>query len=686
MHAILASALLVTPARATADPDVELDGETIVVIDRAPDEAADDRERALADAPFVTVVRPDDRPATASIADAVATTAGVQTKSLGGLGAFQSINVRGASPGHTAVLIDGVPLARIAAVTADLGRLSLGSFSEVELYRGSVPVELGGAGVGGALNMVTRLGRSERGERLSTSAGAGSYGAHHVRARYGDDHPGYASSITAGYQAAAGDYSFFDDNSTALNPNDDQFQVRRNNGFRQVDGAVRLGSTDRDLVGGARALWKRQGLPGSVAQPALDAELTTLDVVADGRIDIAVGSAIASQLGYVLVERQRMRDPMGELGLGAADRKYLTVSGGASSTWKLPLGSHRLATGVEMRGDRFVDRDARGAQPRLSGTRIGGSVLAAFDIAVSPSVAITPATRLDAVRSAPTPMTSGPNALDQIPARWDVVPSPRLSMRVAIGDDAALKGSAGWYVRLPTLLEVFGNRGYVIGSPDLRPERGPSSELGVVWAPRKAIGAIDQVLVQADVFGNRANDAIALISTAGFVARAANIGDTQAYGAELVASARLARTVSLTTSYTRLVTEQISNDVSVDGKPVPRAPAHQLYARGDVARTIARRTASVWVDLSWQSHSFLDPASLGRVPGRAIVGAGARCELGWGTALAVSVANLTNLRITRLPLDPPPSPTFTAAPAALADVAGYPLPGRSYYISLEWSY
>ena len=45
-------------SRAVAD-----DTETIIIIDRAPDAAARDRERALGDAPFVTVLHPDDRPA-----------------------------------------------------------------------------------------------------------------------------------------------------------------------------------------------------------------------------------------------------------------------------------------------------------------------------------------------------------------------------------------------------------------------------------------------------------------------------------------------------------------------------------------------------------------------------------------------------------------------------------------------
>jgi iron complex outermembrane receptor protein len=164
------------------------DSETIVIIDTAPDHAARDRDAALGEAPFMTVVHPDEHPATTSVADALGATVGVQTRSLGGLGAYESVSVRGAAPGHTAVLVDGVPLARIAAVTTDLGRFTLDAFGEVQLYRGAVPVELGGTGVGGAVNLVTRLGRGEHGERVRASAGMGSYGARHVRVHYGDDH------------------------------------------------------------------------------------------------------------------------------------------------------------------------------------------------------------------------------------------------------------------------------------------------------------------------------------------------------------------------------------------------------------------------------------------------------------------------------------------------------------------
>ena len=261
---ILAFALTVRAAHAD-------DGEVIVIVD---DTAARDRDRALGEAPFVTVLHPDEHGATASVADAIATTVGAQSRSLGGLGAFASISVRGQPSGQTEVLVDGVPLARIAAVTTDLGRFQLDAFGEVDLYRGAVPVELGGAGVGGALNLVTRLGRGEHGERLRASIGTGSFGARHARLHYGDDHGAVKSSTTIGYVGATGDYTYFDNNGTLLNAKDDAYRVRRNNGFDQLDAATRIGDAASPLVkpGGPKVIVKGSSTDPETITPGLTEE------------------------------------------------------------------------------------------------------------------------------------------------------------------------------------------------------------------------------------------------------------------------------------------------------------------------------------------------------------------------------------------------------------------------------
>ena len=675
---------------AVADPPAVGD-ETIVIIDRAPDpEAAPDRDRALGEAPFVTVIHPhtEDHPATTSVADAVGATVGVQTRSLGGLGAYESISVRGAAPGHTAVLVDGVPLSRIAAVTTDLGRYALDAFGEVALYRGAVPVELGGAGVGGALNLVTRLGPGEHGERVHLLAGAGSFGATHLRAHYGDRHGHWLSSTTVGYQSARGDYSYYSDNGTPLTARDDTYLVRQNNGFHQLDAATRIGDEAQTTAGGVRFAYKQQGLPGSITQPALATSLSTLDVVGDARHTTDVGPATATQLGYVLVEQQRLRDPDAELGIGSQDRGYLTLSGGASSTWHLPIARHRAAAGVELRADRFRDADRTNMREPLVGDREGGALMASFDLVLDPDAAIvvTPALRWDLVRTSPAPMAVGPDALAPLPTRWDRVPSPRLSARGAVTTDLSIKASAGWYVRLPTLIELFGDRGTISGSPALRPERGPSADAGFVWAPAKALGDLDRIFVEASAFATRSHDTIAFVSSIGYIARALNIANTQSYGGELVASARIARTVSVTANYTRLVTQQLTEEASYANKALPRQPAHALYGRADVVRRVRGRTGSLWADASWQSQTYLDQANLMEVPARVLAGVGARVELVAQLAIALSIDNLTDERVQYLPLVPPPRPDLTRTPTALADVAGFPLPGRSFFVSLDWSH
>nr|HEX4313962.1 TonB-dependent receptor [Kofleriaceae bacterium] len=657
-------------------------GETIVVVGRMPGDGAPDRDRALDDAPFVTIVHPDDQPATASVADALATSAGVQARSLGGPGAYESVSVRGNVPGQTEVLIDGIPLARLAAVTTDLGRFALDGFGQVELYRGAVPVDLGGAGVGGAIDMVTLLGPGAGGELASVTLGAGSFGAKLVRARYGDAYAGgrWLSSVTAGYQRATGDFPFYSTNNTPLDPHDDSTQIRRNDGYDQVDVSARLGRADRAVVGGVRVAWKDQGLPGAVSEPSLSASLSTLDVIADARGEQAAGDGLVTELGYAVVEDQHLRDPSGELGLGAETRIYRTLSAGAQTSWRGAPGE----AGVELRADSFRDTDDTGEQPTVTGARAGGAVLASHDLVLAPELIVTLAARVDALRTAPAPLTVGPMALAPIPARWDVIPSPRVAVRAPVAPDVAIKGSAGWYVREPTLVELFGDRGFLLGTPTLRPEQGPSADLGAVWAPLHGVGdAIDRVMLEADGFATQPRDTIAFITTAGYVARAANIGRTESYGAEVTASARVARALSLSVAYTRVATAQLSADPNVDGREVPRTPGHLLYARGELAHAIAGHQVALWVDGTYQATSYLDPANLGEVPPRLLVGAGARVDLGARFTLALDVTNLTDLRVVDLPLSA--SSTMTT-PVPVTDVAGFPLPGRALYLSLHWSY
>jgi vitamin B12 transporter len=611
--------------------------------------------------------------------------------------------VRGADAGHTAVLVDGVPLSRAASAAADLGRYELESVSELELYRGGVPIELGGGGLGGALNLVTRVGRPPDGRRLRLSAGVGSFGARHLRARWldgGGDDPGVPEGVhlSIGYAGAAGDFVYFNDNGTNLDPDDDEMVRRQNNAYEQVDAVARrrVARGDTTLSAGVRALYKTQGVPGSASVQSEHTSLETLSQIGDVSVArrgaFGVRHLLAVASAFAAVEQQRYRDLHGEIGLGAQHRRYRSLSAGGAARATAPVGArHVVSAGLDVRVDHFAERDLADpdrAMPRALGRVLGAGVAASDEIAFGGDrLVVQPAVRVELLRTDPIADANSPvvGPMD-LAARTDVYASPRVAARLRLAEGLVTKGSAGHYARAPTLLELFGDRGWIVGNPRLRPESGLSADLGLVLAPARALGAVDRLYLESAVFGRRARDAIVFIPTAGLVTIARNHGDADIGGLEVAAAARLWRTATVSGNYTLLATRQRSPQPSYDGKELPHRPRHQLYGRVDVARALGERVVVLWGDASVTSENFLDPANTNPVPARRLFGAGLKFEPVVGLLVGLEAKNLTDERVEHISLDPPPRPDLTSAPRAVSDFFGYPLPGRSYYLTVEWTH
>lgn len=663
-------------------------GHEVIVIDRAADGATKHRRRLLSESPFVSIIDADaHRGEQLSVASALIAAPGTQVRSLGGLGTFSSVSVRGAAAGHTAVLVNGVPLSRIASVTADLGGYSLESFATVELFRGALPLELSGGGVGGAVNMVTRLGRTPDGERLRMALGSGSFGARNLNVWHGDRIANtlLATSTTVAYAAARGDFTVFSDNGTPLVTDDDGLMQRAHNGYWSVEANSRIGTVDQSWSAGVRALVKTQELPGSLYYPAQQASLATRNLIADAtkrsewrRDDVPV--LVATHRVYSTVEQQRFADPGNEIGLAAQERAYLTLAGGGQTQWTAAVGDHELTALGQAQAERFVDGQA-GVDDRATsrGNRVGAAVGVGAALHLGARLTAEPGLRVDWMRTAP-PIDGNAAMAVALPARQQWLPSPRASLRYLIAADIVVKGSAGWYARVPTVTELFGDRGFFAGSPGLLPERGPAAEVGAVWAPGRALGAIDRVLVEASGFGNQSRNTIVYVTQGGFVTRPLNIGDTMAGGGELAMSARLWRAISASANYSLMYSTQRNSEPSYNGKELPRRPRHRGYARIDAAGTLMHHRIGGFVDGSWQAHSYLDQGNLEQAPARWLLGVGMRVDMGAGLTLSAELKNVTDNRTER------PSGVANAAPTAIVDVAGFPLPGRALYARLEWSY
>ena len=674
------------------------------------DAVARDAERGLDEPAFVTEIRVDDRAGeSVTTAEVLAESMGVHVRSLGGLGGFSSISVRGASSGHTTVLVDGVPLSRISSVSTDLGRIPLDSFSTLELYRGGVPVELGGAALGGALNLVTAVGPSPSGRPFTVSAGFGSFGARHLRARWrdgltrGDSKAGFQLSL--GYSGATGDFSYFNDNGTNLVPEDDGFVDRQNNDYESFDAVARyrIRSGPLTVEVGSRSLFKTQGIPGTASVQSETTSLTTIsqlfDVTASRNALWGSPRLYGVASAFALLEWQHYEDLDGEIGVGMQDRRYRSSSGGGAGRLSVDAGeSHSLSFGIDGRLDYFTENDSLAMDDSLRGNgwRAGVASSVSDEISIGENDrgegrwVVSPALRLDWLHTVPIADSNRPvQDDDELATRDDVFLSPRVAYRVRAANELTIKGSVGRYFRAPTVMELYGDRGFVVGNPNLRAETGISGDVGLVWASMEPVTVagrpVDRVYIEASTFARRPSNVIGFVTTMGSGSRAFNLGDARVYGVETGLSLRVAKTVTLSGNYTLLSTRQESTTPSFDGKPLPQRPRHQLYGRVDVAREVAGRLFAVWGDVSFTSGNFLDQAGLSELPARRFIGAGLKFEPMTGLLVGVEGKNLTDERIETIALDPPPRPDLAQIPRAVADFFGYPLPGRAFYFTMQWT-
>lgn len=108
------------------------------------------------------------------IAGALGKVSGVRIRTNGGVGSGAQVNLNGFTGKHVKLFIDGVPM---DGQTSSFGlqNIPISLASQIEVYKGVVPVSLGGDALGGAINIVTR---HDPGTHLDASYGYGSYDTH----------------------------------------------------------------------------------------------------------------------------------------------------------------------------------------------------------------------------------------------------------------------------------------------------------------------------------------------------------------------------------------------------------------------------------------------------------------------------------------------------------------------------
>ncbi len=617
-------------------------------------------------------------PPTTAVSDVLQDVPGATVRRTGGPLSPAYVSVRGSSSQQVAVFVDGVPLNSFGAAAVDLSQLPLRAFDRVELYRGYAPAHLGGFAIGGAVDLITdpRVVPTPRVE-----VGVGSFLTRRVAVSAGRrlSFPLGVAQVRAhvAYDGTRGDYPTFSNRGTFYDDSDDVTRRRANNHRDQVSGLLHLSA---DLGRWKLRLldapvWSDGGVAGTYDAETQEASSRTVQNLVHGRVEwrAARGVTLHSGVGW-RVRSERYQDLLGEVGVGTQDLRNQrhSIDGDLSvalepTRWLTLRPSIRNQV-LLFRALDFVGEGDRGPMQRrmaLQGALDAGVRLVGERLRLRASLGVLAVED----RSVDAPVAT---LLDVLPGVAIVgQPTPWLTAHASFARA----------VRPPTFLELFGDRGAVVGNPSLRPERGTQVDGGLRI---QAAGASVRGAVEVGGWLREVQDLIVLVPNSARVAVPQNLGRVRLAGVEtwgeLFLGGMFEGRVGLTLTPGNTIVDGTDGTV---GNRTPHVPLWQ--AHGSLAFAL-----DPWLRVEWRftgtGGTFDSPSNFFGQAARPLHDVFLRLQpFRKGPWLAVDVRNLFDTFIGtayRNPLRPEPDDVVRVN---LQDFRGQPLPGRSVMLTLGWS-
>ena len=657
---LIGAFLMLPPCPAPAQETKQL--EEIKVESTPVDEAT-----AQESTTFVSIIKPSEsQDRLRDVSELLSESVGVQVRSFGGLGSQSTISIRGSSSDQVTVLLDGIPLNLAQSGFVDLSTLPLEDVERIEVYRGTAPVQYGTGAIGGLVNIVTKRAKGTRAANVDFSYG--SFDTYVGNAFYSQQWDRFGVTGFFNYSSSKGDFTYFSDNGTPTNPNDDQELTRKNNDFESYNG---FGSFNYEFANGWKLdlsndfLTKDQGLPGTARAPTTKARLDTdrnityLKMSKDG---LGGTNLNFESKAYFIYQKEIFDDRLGEIGIGNQYNDNRTYAAGLETLYAYPLNTWNLLNFVlQGRHETFRSKNLlpgatdKGDNPQKRLTIIGGisDDIYLFDerLTLLPMVL---ATYYKNDFSGTLPFDVFAENVDN--QSQDILFDLKMGARYRLTDYLTLKSNLGRYYRIPTFTELFGDRGGIVGNPDLQPEKSINADFGFIFEKRK-YRFFDRIYFELAGFYSNVDDIIVFVQNSQNTFRAENVNSAQIIGLETSWSFNAWKHLLFSGNLTWQNPKDTSGQKLFNDKQLPGRAKFELFQHTELYFPYFR----VFHELSILSQNFIDRANLRKYDSRTIQNAGVIIfPFGKKTlALSFEVKNFTDEQVE--------------------DIAGFPLPGRSYF-------
>ena len=533
---------------------------TIVVT--APPIAADDIDTEFQSGRVSVIDRSEFDGDVATVADVLKRETGVQIRSLGGLGSFSTVNVRGASSSQVNIYLDGILLNGAYGGTVDLSQILLSSVEQIEVYRGNVPVQLGKSGIGGAINIKTRRSQDEPKRQVSVSAGSFDTQKLSGVLNQGFDHGSVLFS--AEYLRSDNDFPFRNNNLTPENPNDD-FDERRNNaGIEQLAGILSGEYRFSELWSVNYALQvsdKDQGIPEASNSADSSASLSTEFALAHLKLNHNFNSNTRFSYSIYGSEKQELFDDSeSRIDVDRDREKATTDTGGLSFQASHGIGSHLYNVNFEWQQQQLDLEDLLSSDG--TGEFDRSEILFAIQdewLNGSGEVMINGAVRYVYVDDQYDYLDQSLNEIND--SNSDHYYSVQTCILWMLSDQWQLRSNLSRDIRIPELDEKFGDRGVFQGNEELVEETAINFDLGARYQDESLDASITYFFRDLD------NGIVINYNSRG-VGQAENIDQARIHGLELELQYEFTDALQLIYKSTSQNSENLSNNADRRGKPL----------------------------------------------------------------------------------------------------------------------
>lgn len=597
-----------------------------------------------------------------SLSEVVAEQAGVHVTRYGGLEQASGVSIRGSDPDEVRVSLDGIPIDNALGRGVDLSLFPTSLFDTIEVDRGTSHLMTGESSTAGGIALTTRKMLAP--QTFQSSFGYGSFDTVKGNVLYGNNQTKFHILGGVDFLNTKGDFKFLDDHGTPLNSADDKTVSRQNNQALQVAPLIKFSYPINPLTQ-LHVLfyghYRDAGVPGMTSNQSSEANLNTVHLMGSVRLTreaFLLENLNFSFLSSVSTDKSQFDDPKAEIGLGGVqktDDDFLSLNEQINLSWE--LSDHTVTLKTLYRFEDFrpqsllAGASAGSTSYRHTVTPSLGDVWKLFDekLIVSGGGAIeTVSNHLEIKDPSVASSTAGSQNTSDL--NYSLYGGALYSLT----DFFKVKGNLARGIRFPYFSELFGDRGTVVGNSQLKTESSVNWDAGiVVQKTDNEEDFINHAEAGATYFERHVSDLIQYEQASGY-ARAENVGKALFRGVEVSAKGDFFSHFLLVANYTWLLAR---DQAQYEGKIIPGRPRHEWLVKGSGHI----KKGELFAELQGLSENYLDPLNTRFVSGRTIVSAGALYRPMQQLTFSLEGKNLTDNRIE--------------------DVLGFPLPGRSVFVT-----